>query len=123
MASLRKRDKTWYIRFRDASGKQCERKCGPDKSVANGIKRDLENRLVNIKLGESSGHTRVPRVPRVPGTPYLILDRAEFRGHGVPGTPYLILDRARVPGTPYLILDPTGSRAHRLGKAVSSGDR
>ena len=68
MASLRKRDKTWYIRFRDASGKQCERKCGPDKSVANGIKRDLENRLVNIKLGESSGDTRVPGTQSSPTT-------------------------------------------------------
>jgi hypothetical protein len=89
MASLRKRDKTWYIRFRDASGKQCERKCGPDKSVANGIKRDLENRLVNIKLGESSGDTRVPEssgdtiLGGVPGTPYLILDRALSSGNTI----------------------------------------
>ena len=37
MASLRKRGKTWYVRHRDANGKQIETKAGPDKSVAQRI--------------------------------------------------------------------------------------
>ena len=51
MASIRKRGKTWYVRARDETGRQIERKAGPDKSVANQIKRDMESTLSKIKAG------------------------------------------------------------------------
>jgi integrase len=51
VASIRKRGKTWYVRSRDETGRQIERKAGPDKSVANQIKRDLESTLSKIKAG------------------------------------------------------------------------
>jgi integrase len=51
MASLRKRGKTWYVRYRDAHGKQIETKCGPDKSVAQRIANGLESQVHAIKTG------------------------------------------------------------------------
>src|SRR5262249_33049585 len=51
MASLRKRGRNWYVRYRDAHGKQTEAKAGPDKSVAKMIANDLETRTQRIKLG------------------------------------------------------------------------
>ena len=51
MASLRKKGKVWYVRVRDESGRQREVKAGPDKSVANQMKRDLESKTQRIKAG------------------------------------------------------------------------
>jgi integrase len=51
MASLRKRGRVWYVRHRDANGKQVETKAGPDKSVAQRIARELESRVSAIKAG------------------------------------------------------------------------
>jgi integrase len=51
MASLRKRGKVWYVRYRDPHGKQIETKAGPDKSVAQRIARELESRVSAIKAG------------------------------------------------------------------------
>src|SRR5271166_3332219 len=51
MASLRKRGKIWYVRVRDESGRQREVKAGPDKSIANQMKRDLESKTQRIKAG------------------------------------------------------------------------
>jgi integrase/recombinase XerC len=51
MASLRKRGKVWYVRFRDASGRQIEKKCGPDRSVAQRIANGLESQVHAIKTG------------------------------------------------------------------------
>jgi len=51
MASLRKRNEFWYIRYRDETGKQTERKASRDKSVAKSMAKDLENRVTGIKLG------------------------------------------------------------------------
>ena len=51
MASIRKRGKIWYVRARDETGRQIERKAGPDRGVALQIKRDLESTLQKIKLG------------------------------------------------------------------------
>jgi len=51
MASLRKRGKTWYARYRDAHGKQIETKCGPDKSMAQRIANGLESQVHAIKTG------------------------------------------------------------------------
>ena len=51
MASLRKRGKTWYVRYRDAYGKQVECKAGPDKGVAKTIANRLESQVRAIKTG------------------------------------------------------------------------
>ena len=51
MASLRKIGKQWYVRVRDEGGRQREVKAGPDKSVANQMKRDLESKTQRIKAG------------------------------------------------------------------------
>src|SRR5271166_1415063 len=51
MASLRKKGKVWYVRVRNESGRQREVKAGPDKSVANQMKRDLESKTQRIKAG------------------------------------------------------------------------
>ena len=51
MASLRKKGKVWYVRVRDESGRQRQVKAGPDKSVAQSIKRDLEGKIQRVKAG------------------------------------------------------------------------
>jgi site-specific recombinase XerD len=51
MASLRKRGKVWCVRFRDASGRQIEKKYGPDRSVAQRIANGLESQVHAIKTG------------------------------------------------------------------------
>jgi site-specific recombinase XerD len=51
MASLRKRGANWYVRYRDANGKQIEKKCGPDRSVAQRIANGLESQVHAIKTG------------------------------------------------------------------------
>ena len=51
MASLRRRGKIWYVRFRDEYGSQQEIKAGPDKSVAQRIQRSVESKLALIKAG------------------------------------------------------------------------
>jgi integrase len=51
LASLRKRGRVWYVRYRDAHGKQIETKAGPDRSVAQRIARELESRSAAIKAG------------------------------------------------------------------------
>ncbi len=51
MASLQKRGKQWYIRLRDEAGRERSVKAGPDKSVANQMKRDLESKIQRIKAG------------------------------------------------------------------------
>ena len=51
MASMRKRGAHWYIRFRDETGKQVERKASRDKAVARKMARTLEDRITGIKLG------------------------------------------------------------------------
>jgi integrase len=51
MSSLRKRGKVWYVRYRDANGKQIEKKCGPDRSVAQRIANGLESQVHAIKTG------------------------------------------------------------------------
>src|SRR5271157_355451 len=49
--SLESIDKIWYVRVRDESGRQREVKAGPDKSIANQMKRDLESKTQRIKAG------------------------------------------------------------------------
>jgi site-specific recombinase XerD len=51
MASLTKRGKVWYCRDRDETGRQITIWCGPDKSVAQRIKRERESRRALIKSG------------------------------------------------------------------------
>ena len=51
MASLRKRGKIYYVRFRDEHNQQKEQKAGPDKSVAARIQRSIESRLALIRAG------------------------------------------------------------------------
>ncbi len=51
MASLQRRGKQWYVRLRDECGRERSIKAGPDKSVANQIKRDLESKIQRIKAG------------------------------------------------------------------------
>jgi hypothetical protein len=51
MASLRKRNEVWYIRYRDETGKQTERKASRDKSVAKSMAKKLEDKVSGIKLG------------------------------------------------------------------------
>jgi integrase len=50
VASLRKRGRNWYIRYR-SEGRSTEVKAGPDKQVAKSLAKDLENKLQRIKLG------------------------------------------------------------------------
>ena len=52
MASLRKNE-FWYIRYRDETGKQTERKASRDKSVAKSMAKSLEEDSPG-----SSWHTR-----------------------------------------------------------------
>lgn len=51
MATLRKRGKVYYVRYRDAHGKQIETKAGPDKSMAQRIANSLESQVRAIKTG------------------------------------------------------------------------
>ena len=51
MASIRKRGRIWYVRSRDETGRQIERKAGPDRGVALQIKRDTESTQAKIKAG------------------------------------------------------------------------
>src|SRR5689334_5520004 len=51
MASLRKRGANWYVRYRDADGKQTEVKAGPDKGVAKSIANELESKIRKVRLG------------------------------------------------------------------------
>jgi integrase len=51
VASLQKRGKQYYVRLRDETGRQRSVKAGPDKSVANQIKRDLESKIAKLKAG------------------------------------------------------------------------
>jgi integrase/recombinase XerC len=51
MASLRKRGAHWYIRYRDANGKQTEVKAGPDKGVAKTIANRIESQVRAVKTG------------------------------------------------------------------------
>jgi hypothetical protein len=41
----------WYVRLRDETGRERSIKAGPDKSVANQMKRDLESKIQRIKAG------------------------------------------------------------------------
>ena len=51
MASLRKRGKTWFVRARDESGRQIEKRVGSDRGVALQIKRELESTQAKIRAG------------------------------------------------------------------------
>src|SRR5271157_318569 len=51
MASLCKKGRMWYVRLRDETGRERSIKAGPDKSVANQMKRDLESKTQRIKAG------------------------------------------------------------------------
>ncbi len=51
MASLCKKGRMWYVRLRDETGRERSIKAGPDKSVANQMKRDLESKIQRIKAG------------------------------------------------------------------------
>jgi hypothetical protein len=51
MASLCKKGQMWYVRLRDETGRERSIKAGPDKSVANQMKRDLESKVQRIKAG------------------------------------------------------------------------
>src|SRR5262249_8038018 len=51
MASLRKRGRNWYVRYRDAHGKQTEVKAGPDRSMAQRIANGMESQVRAIKTG------------------------------------------------------------------------
>jgi integrase len=51
MASLQKRGRNYFIRYRDECGKQKTVKGGPDKSVAEQIKRDKESEICAIRAG------------------------------------------------------------------------
>jgi integrase len=58
MASLRKRGKTWYARYRDEHGKQIEKNCGPDKSMAQRIANGLQSQVQGIKAGTADPRER-----------------------------------------------------------------
>jgi len=51
VASLRKRGKQWYCRYRDIDGRQKEIKCGPDKGVANQMAIKLESKRCQVRAG------------------------------------------------------------------------
>ena len=51
MASIRRRSDYYYIRFRDETGKQVERRASRDKAVARKMARAIEDRITGIKLG------------------------------------------------------------------------
>jgi len=51
MASLRKRGKTWYVRYRDEHGRSVETKAGPDKRVATQMAASLGSQVAQIKAG------------------------------------------------------------------------
>ncbi len=51
MASIRKRNAYWYIRFRDETGKQVERKASKDKGVARKMAQSIEDRITGIRMG------------------------------------------------------------------------
>jgi len=51
MASLRKRNEFWYIRYRDETGKQTERKASRDKSVAKSMMKSIEDKVTGLRLG------------------------------------------------------------------------
>jgi integrase len=51
MASLRKRGRNWYVRYRDAHGKQNEVKAGPDKSMTQRIANGLESQVAAVRSG------------------------------------------------------------------------
>jgi integrase len=51
MASLDKRGRNYFVRFRDHLGVQRTIKAGPDKSAAEQIRRDKESELCKIKAG------------------------------------------------------------------------
>jgi len=48
MASLRKRNEFWYIRYRDETGRQTERKASRDKGVAKSMMKEIENRVTGL---------------------------------------------------------------------------
>ena len=72
MASLRKRGRTWYVRYRDAHGKQIETKAGPDRSMAQRIANGMESQVRAIKTGTADpreagwvgSRTQAPDRPR-----------------------------------------------------------
>ena len=51
MASIRKRGRSWYVRYRNEHGTQAEIKAGPDQSMARRIAAELEGRVRAIKSG------------------------------------------------------------------------
>jgi integrase len=51
MASIDKRGRNYFVRFRDEHGVQRTKKAGPDKSVAQRMAREFESRLCAIKAG------------------------------------------------------------------------
>jgi len=55
MASLRKKGKVWYVRIRDETGRQIEKKAGPDKSARLADLSQVVDRLPS--LWEDSSHT------------------------------------------------------------------
>ena len=55
MASLRKRGKVWYVRYRDVHGKQIETKAGPDRSMAQRIANQLDLFNQSLMKSELSG--------------------------------------------------------------------
>ena len=67
MASLCKKGRMWYVRLRDETGRERSIKAGPDKSVANQMKRDLESKVQASRPGFS-----------IPGRPTLST-RSGFR--------------------------------------------
>jgi site-specific recombinase XerD len=67
MATVRKRGKVWYVRYRDAHGKQIETKAGPDRSMAQRIANGMESQVRAIKTGTAdpreAGWTEAERKP------------------------------------------------------------
>jgi hypothetical protein len=88
MASLSKKGRQWYVRLRDETGRQRSVKAGPDKSVAQTIKRDLEGKLVRIKAGTldpreaaSIDAERVPIVQHVEDYVRFLASKGCVAGH------------------------------------------
>ncbi len=67
MATVRKRGKVWYVRYRDAHGKQIETKAGPDRSMAQRIANGMESQVRAIKTGTAdpreAGWAEAERTP------------------------------------------------------------
>lgn len=51
MASIRRRGRFYYVRFRTAEGRQSEVKASSDRQVARQLAKDIESNITRERLG------------------------------------------------------------------------